>query len=32
MTEGGDADTNCIVVGGVIGALFGYDKLSESLK
>ena len=30
--EGGDADTNCAVVGGVIGALFGYEKLPESLK
>ena len=30
--EGGDADTNCAIAGGVLGALFGYDKLPESLK
>jgi len=25
--EGGDANTNCAVVGGVLGALIGYDIL-----
>lgn len=30
--EGGDADTNCAVVGGVLGALIGYDNLPVSLK
>jgi ADP-ribosylglycohydrolase len=32
IKEGGDADTNCAVVGGVIGALVGYVNLPDKLK
>jgi ADP-ribosylglycohydrolase len=30
--EGGDADTNCAVAGGLLGALIGYDDLPEDWK
>jgi ADP-ribosylglycohydrolase len=31
MLEGGDADTNCAIVGGVIGCYFGKDNLPNKL-
>jgi ADP-ribosylglycohydrolase len=31
MSKGGDADTNCAIVGGVLGCYYGYDKLPIKL-
>lgn len=31
MSKGGDADTNCAIVGGVLGCYYGYNKLPTKL-
>lgn len=30
LKEGGDADTNCVVVGGVLGAYYGFDYIKDN--
>ena len=32
IQQGGDTDTNAAIVGGMIGALVGYDKIPEDMK
>jgi ADP-ribosyl-[dinitrogen reductase] hydrolase len=32
LREGGDTDTNAAIVGGLIGAYVGYDKIPQSYK
>jgi hypothetical protein len=31
LTRGGDTDTNCAIVGGLVGASLGFEKLREEM-
>jgi len=32
VSKGGDSDTNCAIVGGLIGAAEGYTKIPKNIK
>ena len=32
ISKGADSDTNACIIGGMLGALHGYDKIPETMK